>query len=99
MKLVATNILNGKRIDCYIPYKLLNKISGFANINIVKVNEFYDYNIGDIKTEYNIENEMIHLKFDLNNVSNGEIFIITQIILDNSYVIGKKIQIFQLDIY
>ena len=90
MKLVATNILNGKRIDCYIPYKLLNKISGFANINIVKVNEFYDYNIGDIKTEYNIENEMIHLKFDLNNVSNGEIFIITQIILDNSYVIGKK---------
>ena len=48
MKLVATNILNGKRIDCYIPYKLLNKISGFANINIVKVNEF--------KTEFDVEN-------------------------------------------
>lgn len=89
MELIETDILSGKRIDCYIDNVILNKESGNIKINIVKVEKFYDYNLGDFETNYNIENGILHFKIEFNNVSNGELFIITKIIIDNSYIIGK----------
>ena len=90
MDLIEKDKLNGKIIECYISKIPFNRRSGNVSVNIVKIEKFYDYNLGDLKTAYKNEDGKIYFKFDLNNVIDGELFIITQVVLDDTYIIGEK---------
>lgn len=90
MVLIEKDKINGKIIECYLHNLPFNKKCGNVSVNVVKVEKFYDYDLGNLKTNYKTENATIHFEFDLNNVSVGDIFIITQVILDDVYIIGEK---------